>query len=341
MKQKKFIALLLLTLTLCACSNSNKEGETKQSFADMASGNMDEYVNSDVNAIVQALPQIIVIPSDQVLDNNFCFSEKTLDGKSYKTRNYKDYFMNDTKAKPIISFIQERFIAKGYPLNDLEQSLKEIDTQETIDMVSGLETDAKTTLLTTINPDIILELDYKAGRSKQNYNKQSVSFIINAIDAYTQKNIATINSNKIEGDDALITLQTEIGNSLPKLMNDIQAYFADILTRGRNINITINVAEGANQNLHSETIEGDTYADQIIDFIKTNTVKGAYTMQVNTKNKLTISNARIKLLNDDGTQYGVYDFARDLQKYLKNNLGLSTTNNSQGLGNLVLTIKGM
>ncbi len=92
MKQKKFIALLLLTLTLCACSNSNKEGETKQSFADMASGNMDEYVNSDVNAIVQALPQIIVIPSDQVLDNNFCFSEKTLDGKSYKTRNYKDYF---------------------------------------------------------------------------------------------------------------------------------------------------------------------------------------------------------------------------------------------------------
>ena len=124
-------------------------------------------------------------------------------------------------------------------------------------------------------------------------------------------------------------------------MNDIQGYFADILTRGRNVNITINVAEGSNQNLQSESIEGDTYADQIIDFIKTNTVKGAYTMQINTKNKLTFTNARIQLLNDDGTQYGVYDFTRDLQRYLKRNLGLSSTNNSQGLGNIVLTIEGI
>ena len=358
MKHKKLIALSLLPFALCCCSGNNSNSNNgndnydysvteiaptsyNHSFADDAYGDMDSYLNEDVNAIVQALPQIIVIPSDRVLYNNYCLKEKTIDGKTYKIRNYQDYFMNDTKAKPVISFIQEKFIGNGYPLNDLEQSLKAIDTQEAIDMASGIETDAKTTLLTTLHPDIILELDYKTGRSKQDISKSDVSFIITAIDPYTQKSIANISTNNAEGDNATVTLQDEIGSALPKLMNDIQGYFADILTRGRNVNITINVAEGSNQNLQSESIEGDTYADQIIDFIKTNTVKGAYTMQINTKNKLTFTNARIQLLNDDGTQYGVYDFTRDLQRYLKRNLGLSSTNNSQGLGNIVLTIEGI
>lgn len=331
----------LFSLIFCACSNSGKDGEMKQSFADKAQGDIEEYVKSDVNAIVQALPKIIVIPSDQVLDNCYCLSEKKLDGKTYKIRNFQDYFLNDSKAKPIISFIQEKFSKEGYPLNDLEQSLKSFDTQEAVDMVSGLKTDAKTTLLTTVHPDIILELSYKSSRSNRNSNKQKVSYIITAFDAYTQKNVATIEAQNIEGDDAIETLQAAIDKSLPKFMTDIQSYFADILTRGRDVNITINVAEGSNQNLQSLSIEGDTYTDQIINYIKKTTVKGAYTLQVNTKNKLVIDNARIKLLNDDGTQYGVFDYARDLQQYLKKNLGLSTTNNSQGLGNIVLTIEGV
>lgn len=331
----------LLLMIFCACSNGvNNEG-MKRSFADEATGNMEEYVNGDVNAIVQALPKIIVIPSDQVLDNCYCLSEKKLDGKTYKIRNFQDYFLNDSKAKPIISFIQEKFNEGGYPLNDLEQSLKAIDTQEAIDMASGLAIDAKTTLLTTVHPDIILELYYKVSRSSQNSNKQKVSYIITALDAYTQKNVATIESQNAEGDDAIETLQAQISESLPKLMTDIQSYFADILTRGRDVNITINVAEGSNQNLQDQSIEGDSYTDQIISYIKKTTIKGAYSLQVNTKNKLVINNVRIKLLNDDGTQYGVYDYARDLQQYLKKNLGLSTTNNSQGLGNIVLTIEGI
>lgn len=341
MRSKHLIFLSLFFVIFCACSNGNKEGEARVSFADMATSNMEEYVNSDVNAIVQALPQIMVIPSDQVLDNNYCLSEKTIDGKTYKIRNYQDYFFNDAKAKPIISFIQNKFLKGGYPLNDLESSLKTLETQEAIDMVSGLEEDAKTKLLTTVHPDIIIELYYKTSRSKQNLSKKNVSYIITALDSYTQKNVATIEANNIEGDDVIEILQVELEKSLPMFMKEIQSYFADILTRGRDVNITINVAAGSNQNLNSKSIEGDTYADQIVDYIKVSTIKGAYSLQVNTKNKLVINNARIKLLNDDGTQYGVYDYARELQQYLKKNLGLSTTNNSQGLGNIVLTIEGV
>jgi hypothetical protein len=45
------------------------------------------------------------------------------------------------------------------------------------------------------------------------------------------------------------------------------------------------------------------------------------------------------LLNDDGTQYGVYDWTRDLARNLRKNLGLKVKNQSQGLGEVVLMIE--
>ena len=45
------------------------------------------------------------------------------------------------------------------------------------------------------------------------------------------------------------------------------------------------------------------------------------------------------LLNDDGTQYGVYDWTRDLAKNLRKNLGLKVSNKAQGLGEVLLVIE--
>ena len=60
---------------------------------------------------------------------------------------------------------------------------------------------------------------------------------------------------------------------------------------------------------------------------------------INTDKELSFTNVRINLLQEDGTQYGVYDWTRDLQKNLRNNLGIKATNRSQGLGEIELTIK--
>ena len=116
-------------------------------------------------------------------------------------------------------------------------------------------------------------------------------------------------------------------------------YFSDILTRGRDISVRITVLNGSGLNLSDLSIEGDTYADWIIDFVKTHTVKGAYKMQMNTDKELSFVNCRIRLINEDGTQYGVYDWTRDLARSLRQNLGLKVTNKSQGLGEAVLVIE--
>lgn len=345
MKTNKFIlsfaALAVLALTSC---NGNKGN-----LAEGASGDLEAYENSDVNAIEQARPTIMVIPGDQTLQNFRCLRTEKANGRDYTIRDYKTYLSKDDRAKRIFSTIQDAFNAQNFPLSDFEQTLKQIDTQEALDMADGFEKDAKTQLLTVAQPDIILELSYDTSRDKismtsHNYGgkgEKNVSFTLNALDAYTNKVVATMTASNIKGESTTEVIQESIKDQMPKFQKDITKYFSDILTRGRDITVRVAVEKGCNVNLSDESIEGDTYTDWIIDYIKTHTVKGAYKLQRNTNNELYFVNCRIKLLNEDGTQYGVYDWTRDLQKNLRKNLGLKCNNKAQGLGEVLISIEGL
>ena len=348
MKTNKLIlpTVVLTALIMASCGGGNKQSN---GLTEGASGDMDAYEQSDVNAIEQARPAIMVIPGDQVLQNFKCLTTQKANGRDYILRDYKNYMLKDDRAKRIISTIQNEFNAQNFPLNDFEQALKQLDTQDALDMADGLEKDAKTMLLTVAQPDIILELTYDTSRDKismtsHNYSgrgEKNVSFTLNALDAYTNKVVATMTASNIKGESTTETIQESIKEGMPKFQQDITKYFSDILTRGRDITVRIAVEKGCNVNLSDESVEGDTYADWIMDYIKTHTVKGAYKMQRNTAKELYFVNCRIKLLNEDGTQYGVYDWTRDLQKNLHKNLGLKCTNKAQGLGEVLISVQGI
>ena len=348
MKKTIFYSVMAMTLSVmssCGGNSNNKGGN----LAEGASGDMEAYENSDVNGIEQARPTIMVLPGDQTLQNFKCLTTEKARGREYILRDYKKYLLKDDRAKRIISTIQNEFNAQNFPLNDFEQTLKQLDTQEATDMADGFEKDAKTQLLTVAQPDIILELTYDTSRDKismtsHNYGgrgEKNVSFTLNALDAYTNKVVATMTASNIKGESTTQTIQESIKNGMPQFQQDIQNYFSDILKRGRDITVRVAVAKGCDVRLTDESIEGDTYADWIIDYIKTHTVKGAYKMQRNTASELYFVNCRIKLINENGTQYGVYDWTRDLQKNLRKNLGLKCTNKAQGLGEGLISIEGI
>lgn len=353
MKIKKITTLICGAVMISALISCGGSGE-KKGLADGASGDLEAYESGEVNAVVQALPQIMILPSDQVLKNFGCLKNQTVNGRSYQIRDYQKYLMADDRAKRIFSTIQTAFNNEGFPLNDLEQTLKQLNTQEATDMADGFEKDAKTLLLTTAQPDIILEMNYNTTANTRNganvlrtkkkeveISEKNISYTLNAIDAYTNKVISSITASNIKGESTTETIQADLQQKFKGLMKDVQNYFSDILTRGRDITVRIAVAKGSNVKLSDTNIEGDTYADYIMDYIKSHTVKGAYKMQRNTDNELYFVNCRIRLLNEDGTQYGVYDWARDLAKSLRKNLGVKVTNKSQGLGEVLISIEGM
>lgn len=358
MKHPKLIscAFIVAAVITQSCSgggkNENFAEESKGFEVNLAEEPVDrieEYESGEVHALEQARPVIMVLPGDQTLQNFKMLKTETVNGRDYTIRNYKSYMLKDDRAKRIISVIQDEFINKNFPLNDFDQTLKQLDTQEASDMTDNLAKDAKTQLLTIAQPDIIVELTYdtsadKISMTSHNYThkgNKNVSFTLNAIDAYTNKVVATMSESNIKGESTTQTIQASIKENMPKFQKDIQKYFSDILTRGRDVTLRIAVEEGSDVKLSDESIEGDTYSDWIVDYIKTHTVKGAYRMQRNTDNELYFTNVRIRLLNDDGTQYGVYDWVRDLQKNLRRNLGLKCTNKAQGLGEMLITVKGL
>ena len=179
------------------------------------------------------------------------------------------------------------------------------------------------------------------GHNYSGRGEKNVSYTLNAIDAYTNKVVSSTTASNIKGTSTTETIQKDIEGKLPALMNDITDYFSDILKRGRDITVRVAVESGSNTKLSDESINGDVYSDWIVDYVKTHTIKGAYKMQRNTNVEMYFVNCRIKLLNDDGTQYGVYDWARDFSKSIRTNLGLKVQNKSQGLGEVLLVVKGI
>ncbi len=336
--------LVLAALFLVSCGG----GSGSKGLSDVK-GNAQEYENSAVNAIEQAQPQVMIIPSDQLLKQHGALRMVLRDGRRVTLRDYKGYLTKDPNGKAVFNYVQGAFIAENFPLNDFEQTLKQLDTKKAQNAADGLQRDAKTELLSVASPDIILELTYGGTGQVDLYGATNakdeggskMSFTISAIDAYTNKVVGTAAGNDLAGNSDISALERGLDAELPKLMGDVQQYFRDILTRGRDITVRIVVEKGSKIDLTSINAEGDTYADYIIDYIKTNTVKGAYKLQSNTDKELYFVNCRIKMLNEDGTQYGVYDWARALAKSLRKDLGVQAVNKSQGLGEVVVMIKGV
>lgn len=335
-----YFGLLATALALSSCGGGSSNGGN---LAEGASGNMDAYVNSNVHAIEQARPAIMILPSDNLLERYGALSRETIDGRTFTLRDYAKYLLANDDNKSVISVIQNAFVQENYPLQDLEQMLKQLDTQEATDMADGMDKDAKTMLLTTAQPDIILELDYRTTTSMTSHDlsNASINFTLNAIDPYTNKVISSTTMDAKGKGSTREVVSGELKNSMPKLTKELTNHFSDILTRGREVTVRLAVANGCNVKLSDASVEGDTYTDWMIDCMKSHTVKGAYKMQRNTDKELYFVDCRIGLLNEDGTQYGVYDWTRDFCKNLRKNLGLNVTNKAQGLGEVLITINGL
>ncbi|MBR2266136.1 MAG: hypothetical protein IJ882_05630 [Paludibacteraceae bacterium] len=322
--KSKFLAILAMAAALVSCGGGGK--------------------STTVDVKQTQKPTMLVLPSDQLMQRFGCIRTEVSLGKQLQVRDYNSYLLADPDAKFIIASIQSAFIEFGYPLNDLEQTLKSINDQEMVDEVSGIKKDSKTILLTNARPDIILELDYDmtTDRSSRDYSK-SLTYTLRAIDAFSKKVVATIQAAGVK--NAKGNTATMMGEAIQKNSKDftkqINKHFDDLIANGRDITMRVMIDANESFTMSDESIYGDTYADFILDYMKVNTMMGTYNLQRNTDTEMYFANVRIKTLNDNGTQYSAYDFARELSKALNKECGVKSKNVTQGLGDAMIIIKGM
>ncbi|MFR9511271.1 MAG: DUF6175 family protein [Rikenellaceae bacterium] len=331
--QRRIVALIIassLVFTGCPSGTSNLTGQA-----------------NGVNAITQAKQTIMVIPSDNMLQKRGALTTSESMGKTLYHRDYQAFLLSGSANQQIITTIQRSFSDSGYPLVDLEQSLKSLENQSALDAADGLVKDAKTLLLTTTRPDIIIEFDYDIATKMISRDKSStqLSYNIVLLDAFSNKSIGSINnpgtsvdSNDIDNVSAL--LNKEIKSNLSQLSSQVKTYFSDIATNGREITFTVSLQNGAAINLQDMyNSEGESYGDWIRNWIRVNAKMGTATMQRNTSSEMHFVNVRIENLQDDGQQFNAYDFADKFRREFYKTFQIQVVNNSQGLATAHLVIK--
>lgn len=328
----KYLYYILLAFCCVSCGQGNKQ----KNITDI---NISENKDNTVNVINQAKPKLMIIPSDRMLKDEKCLTINTFNGKEAIIRDISGFIVKSEKSNSIISAIQKYFIQIGYPLNDLEQSLKAINNRQILDEADNIVKDAKTLLMNTVSPDIILELDYQenviTGRTSR---KSYINIALSAIDVYSDKVIAVSNKNNL---DMSIEeyLEKGITKDLETLEPQLRNYFTDIVTNGREISFRVTLSNDCPINLSDlYNNEGDTYSDWIRRWVITNAKNGSANMASNTKKEMAFTNVRISNVMDDGTQFNAYEFAGKFRKEFFKKFSLQSSNNSQGLGNALVII---
>lgn len=329
------VSAFFLAVAFASCGGGNKNN------GNLTDINAVEDKSGKVNVIEQAKPTLMVIPSDQFLQRGGYLQTKQYNGKTVYIRDYAGFVLNNTTNKNVVRAIQNFFISQGYPLTDLEQSLKALNVQENMDDADGIMKDAKTLLVETVRPDIILEFDYDLKNEKvsRTTTKEMIDYSMAALDAFSNKSVASFVKTGIDGDfDAY--LEEQLPSDIPGFVGQIKDYFKDIIVNGRDITFRVMVEGNAAINLSDDYNDmGDTYADWIREWVKVNAKNGSAALNRNTNKEMFYTSVRITNNADDGTQFNAYDFANAFRKEFTKTFQLKSVNTTQGLGDASVTIK--
>ncbi len=346
--KKRWIFLIILLVAAFVFNLGNINGRISNIFHGSLTDVSTREVGNDapINAITQAKQSIMVLPSDLMLQKCGALTTTESMGKMIYKRDYQKFLLSSSTNQQVINTLQESFTSAGYSLVNLEQSLKSLENQSLFDVADGVAKDAKTMLLSTARPDIIIEFDYDVKTTAQSRDaiNRTLSYNITLLDAFTNKAIGSISDANVAGfgmkDDPAALLKEAIGRNTSKLSNQVKSYFKDILKYGREITFTVAISSSSSVTLQDMcNSNGDTYADWIREWVKTNAKRGAATMQRNTQSELHFVDVRIENVQDDGTQYNAYDFADDFRKEFYRTFNIQASNNTQGLAGAYLLIK--
>jgi len=314
----KRIQLLIMAIAICS-SNSTLLGQAKK-------------------------PTLMILPSDNWCDQRYFMTEFDNQGIKQKVPNYKQAFQEDTEIGQVISKIGSLMIDRGFPLKDVEQELKAIESRNAEDNMtssnnsgSSISESPLDKLKNKAKADIIIQIWWKVNKTEQG---KIVSFVLEAFDAYTSKRIASSTGNGAPNstDIVPVLLQNAILANMDPFAAQLQSHFDYMFNNGREILLTVRKWNSWDKNMETE-IDGKEITDYINEWMQKNTVKGKFNMIDATENNIRFEQVHIPLFDDNNNAIDSRQFARGLQKYLKSaplNFEVKLMTRGQGEAILVL-----
>lgn len=301
--------------------------------------------SSIIGAFAQAKkPTLMILPSDNWCEQRYFMTVFDNQGTKQKVPNYKQAFQEDTEIGQVISKIGGLMIDRGFPLKDAEQEIKAIERRTAEANVTGSTTSGSSIsespldkLKNRAKADIIIQIWWKINKTDQG---KSVSFILEAFDAYTSKRIASSTGNGTPNstDIVPVLLQNAILANIDPFAAQLQSHFDDMFNNGREILLTVKKWDSWDKNLETE-INGDEIKNHIYDWLEKNSVKGRFNESNSTENRIDYEQVRIPLFDERNRALDARQFAINLQKYLKAApFNIEVKLMTRGLGEAILVL---
>ncbi|MBR2863404.1 MAG: hypothetical protein IKB97_07595 [Bacteroidaceae bacterium] len=290
-------------------------------------------------------PKLMVVPSDAWCKEHGYTQQFDDQGTVEEVPDYKAALLNNKDLNNAISKIGILMADRGFPLQDLQQTMKSISNLSAEDRLirsktsgAAIQESPLDRLRRTAKADIILELDWTVNTIGP---KQSITYNLRALDAYSNKQVAGAQGTGAPSFSAEVSLLLEeaVQNHMDNFSAGLQQHFDDLLTNGREVVVDIRVFDNA-EGIDLET-EYDGYElTEIIDnWMAENTVNHRFNKSDATETMILFDQVRIPIYKLNGMPQDAEGFTRDLMRYLRKapyNIPCKVIN--RGLGRCLLVL---
>jgi hypothetical protein len=288
-------------------------------------------------------PIIMVMPSRQWCISKGYYTSFDRGGVMEKDPDYQRVFDENPDMLLVISRINTLFTDRGFPLKDLSQNISSIRTVSAEDAALSLDRESAgkgalaesnfDKIRNRAKADIIIELQWTVNKQGP---QQSITYIMRGLDAYSDKQIAGSEGTGKPSisSPAPVMLEEAVLAHIDNFNSRLQSYFDDLFANGREIKLELR--RDANWSDDFETdVKGEELSQLIEDWVGKNTVKGRFTTDDATENKIVFSQVRIPMFDANQRAIDARAFGRNLQRYLKT-LGVEAKVVTRGLGYVTL-----
>jgi hypothetical protein len=286
-------------------------------------------------------PTIMVVPSDgwchekgfeEIFDNQ---------GKKIISPDYRRALRENSEINTVIIKLGELMKERGFPLKDLEQSLKSLESESAEDAMltsksgSNVEETSIDKLKKVSKADIIMQVYWKLNISGP---RKSIEFQLKGLDSYSNKQIAAASGVGPQSftSEIAILLNEAVLTHIDNFNSQLQSHFDDLFANGRETTLRIKKFESYDGDLETE-INGEELGSLIEKWISENTVKGRFSTTDATENMMFFEQVRIPLYDANNKAIDTREWAKGLQKYLKT-LNVTSKLMTKGLGQASLVI---
>lgn len=286
----------------------------------------------------------MVIPSDVWCNKNGYVTQYDNQGTPMIIPDYKRALQSNSDLLLAISKIGEMMTERGFSLKDLSSCLKSLETaqaEESVSTSKNGETLAESPiekLRKTAKADIWMELTWTIN---QQGPKKSLTFNLQGKDAYTDKQIAAASGT---GQPSFsvelpVLLEESVLAYIDKFNDQLQTFFDDLLTNGREVSLLCKRWDGTEIDFESE-FDGEELSFLIEDWVAKNTVEGRFSTSDASENRMLFEQVRIPVFNATGRAVDTRTWANDLRKELKAKYNIEAKLETKGLGQAIITIGG-